>query len=92
MIWLGEKRGYLTDWSTQLWVRATGKRLDPTDYPWLEGPVGPTRGIGRGFFEGRERIHVYPADDNDARADHVLRIWGAVFLRLHYRLRRIPPQ
>jgi hypothetical protein len=35
----------------------------------------------------RERIHVY-ADGRDVRADHVLRVWGFGFLRLHYRLRR----
>ena len=36
----------------------------------------------------QETIHVYPGEGNAVRADHVLRIWGAVFLRLHYRLRR----
>ena len=35
----------------------------------------------------RERIHVYAGTD-DVRADHVLSLWGAEFLRLHYRLRR----
>jgi hypothetical protein len=34
----------------------------------------------------RESIHVYPLD-GDIRADHVLSLWGATFLRLHYRLR-----
>ena len=35
----------------------------------------------------RERIHVYSVDGDDVRADHVLSLWGATFLRLHYRLR-----
>ena len=35
----------------------------------------------------RESIHVYPAESGDVRADHVLTLWGATFLRLHYRLR-----
>jgi hypothetical protein len=35
----------------------------------------------------RERIHVYPVDGDAVRADHVLSLWGATFLRLHYRLR-----
>lgn len=35
----------------------------------------------------RETIDVYPAEDRAARADHILRFCGAVFLRLHYRLR-----
>ena len=36
----------------------------------------------------RESIRVYPAENGDVRADHVLWIFGLVFLRLHYRLRR----
>jgi len=35
----------------------------------------------------RERITVYPAELNTARADHVLWFWGMQFLRLHYRMR-----
>jgi hypothetical protein len=34
----------------------------------------------------KETIHVYPAAAGQVRADHVLRIWGRTFLRLHYRL------
>lgn len=34
----------------------------------------------------RETIHVYAAG-GDVRADHVFTLWGATFLRLHYRLR-----
>ena len=34
----------------------------------------------------RERIRVYRAD-GDVRTDHALSLWGATFLRLHYRLR-----
>lgn len=50
-MWLGAKRGYLTDWVTQQWVRATGRRIQLKDYPWLAGPVGQTTGIGHNFFE-----------------------------------------
>ena len=50
MMWLGEERGYLSDWITQLWVGFTGRRLDRADYPWLEGPSGGTRVIGQDFF------------------------------------------
>lgn len=35
----------------------------------------------------RESIHVFPSG-GDIRADHVLTLFGATFLRLHYRLRR----
>jgi hypothetical protein len=35
----------------------------------------------------RESIRVYQCA-GDLRADHVLTLWGATFLQLHYRLRR----
>lgn len=50
MIWLGDKRGHLTDWSTQLWVRATGRRVSAAEYPWLDGPIGATDRIGAECF------------------------------------------
>ena len=34
----------------------------------------------------RESIHVYSSEQQVVRADHVLTLWGKVFLRLHYRL------
>jgi hypothetical protein len=37
----------------------------------------------------RESITVYPSDSASVRADHVLRIWGVTFLRLHYKLTRV---
>jgi hypothetical protein len=49
-MWLGDKRGHFTDWTTQLWVKLTGKRVDLEIYPWLKGPVGKPEGIGSGFF------------------------------------------
>ena len=45
-MWLGEKRGYAIDWLTQLWVRATGRRVDLAAAPWLRAPVGATRKVG----------------------------------------------
>ncbi|HEY0794222.1 MAG TPA: hypothetical protein VGD64_00430 [Acidisarcina sp.] len=50
MIWLGEERGFLSDWVTQQWVCTTGCRVDIASMPWLDGPVGNTQGIGRDFF------------------------------------------
>ncbi|WP_035346976.1 hypothetical protein [Edaphobacter aggregans] len=50
MIWLGKKRGNLSDWTTQRWVQATGRRLVLSEYPWLDGPTGNTLGIGQDFF------------------------------------------
>ena len=57
VIWLGEKSGYLTDWVTQQWVKMTGVRVRLEEFPWLEGPVGRTRGIGKEFFEEYARVH-----------------------------------
>jgi hypothetical protein len=50
MLWLGESRGYLSDYVTQLWVRSTGREVDLSEAPWLRGPVGFSRGIGSDFF------------------------------------------
>lgn len=36
----------------------------------------------------RESIRVYASGVGEVRADHTLKLWGATFLRLHYRLRR----
>jgi len=51
MIWLGSKRGYLSDWVTQCWVKLTGRKLNLSFEKWLEGPCGKTVGIGSEFFE-----------------------------------------
>ena len=50
MIWLGERSGYLSDWVTQRWVCATGRRISIAENRWLDGPVGSTRLIGKDFF------------------------------------------
>ena len=47
---LGGRRGVLSDWMTQRWVQLTGKRVDLSDYPWLEGPIGDVELIGSAFF------------------------------------------
>lgn len=59
MLWLGEKRGQLSDWVTQQWVRATGRRITLADHPWLDGPVGDTRSIGSDFFTRYAQRHGY---------------------------------
>jgi len=50
-MWLGERRGNLIDWFTQQWVRATGRRVNLAEAPWLAGPVGSTRGVGLDYFD-----------------------------------------
>jgi hypothetical protein len=51
MIWLGDKRGYLSDWVTQRWVQLTGRSVKLADAPWLAGPIGKTTSIGSNFYE-----------------------------------------
>lgn len=45
MWWLDDQRGYLSDWLTQVWVKATGRPF-ADQYPQLIGPVGQRRRIG----------------------------------------------
>lgn len=40
-LWLGTQRGYLSDWFTQQWVRATGLRVLAEEHAWLDAPWGP---------------------------------------------------
>ncbi len=51
--------------------------------------VAATRGVvwARYVAAMRESIHVLPAENETVRADHVLTLFGARFLRLHYRMR-----
>jgi hypothetical protein len=48
--WLGARRGHLSDWTTQQWVRTTGRRVDLREDAWLDGLSAPTTGIGERFF------------------------------------------
>jgi len=62
MIWLGDRRGHATYWTTQLWVAATGQTASLADHPWLAGPVGDTRRIGGDCFREiamREGLSVH---------------------------------
>jgi hypothetical protein len=43
--WLGPERGHLSDWTTQQWVRRTGRRIELRDEPWLDGPWAPPTGL-----------------------------------------------
>jgi hypothetical protein len=49
-MWLGDRRGHLSDWLTQRWVRATGRLVNLADAEWLRGPVGAASGIGSDFI------------------------------------------
>lgn len=40
----------LQDWFTQQWVILWGRKINPTDYPWLIAPFGEWNGIGEEFI------------------------------------------
>jgi len=44
------RQSCLTDWVTQLWVVATGRKISLAEHRWLSGPIGKTRRIGHNFF------------------------------------------
>jgi hypothetical protein len=65
--WLGPERGHLSDWTTQRWVRATGRRTELADAPWLRGPAAPPEGVGPGYFERYARengLTLLPDEDS----------------------------
>ena len=49
--WLGDERGYLVDWTTQQWVRRTGRVVSLSEHEWLAGPTAPPDRIGARYFE-----------------------------------------
>lgn len=68
MPWLGERRGYLSDWATQLWVKMTGRRVNLARRDWLSGPLGKTRGIGSSYFSELAQEHgLQILTDNQAK-------------------------
>lgn len=71
-----------------LTIRSEGSRFgDAGFYFFVEAATG--RGWARYVASLKESIHVFVDDRRELRADHTLSLWGATFLRLHYRMRRI---
>ena len=68
-------------------VRSSGRRFgDPGFYFFVE--AGQDQGRARYLKALKEGIRVYVDPRGQLRADHSLQLWGATFLRLHYRIRR----
>lgn len=68
-------------------VTSAGRTFgDPGFYFTVHQPNG--QASARYVSALQEYIHVYAATDACVRAEHVLKLWGFPFLRLHYRLRR----
>lgn len=68
-------------------VRSEGHRFgDPGFYFFVESEPG--RGWARYLRYLKESIRVFHDGRGEVRADHDLSLWGARFLRLHYRMRK----
>lgn len=68
-----------------LTLRSEGKRFgDPGFYFFVEDT--PERGWACYIASLHESIRVYVDEASVLRADHVLKLWGVTFLRLHYRM------
>lgn len=71
-----------------LLLSSVGERFgDPGFYFVVYDPSGPV--FAKYVRAMRETIHVYKAENSASRADHVLKLFGVIFLRLHYRMTRI---
>jgi len=82
MIWLGSRRGYITDWLTQRWVQLTGRRADLFSEPWLAGPIAPTTGIGADYFTSlasREGLQLEASDGAAGIVSTFTSLRGATF-------------
>ncbi|HSQ30934.1 MAG TPA: hypothetical protein VLN49_13840 [Gemmatimonadaceae bacterium] len=67
-------------------IVSAGKRFgDPGFYFTVRAGEGEV--WARYVASLEESIRIYAAEGGSVRADHVLTLWGATFLRLHYRLR-----
>lgn len=50
------------DWLTQQWVIFRGRKINPTEFPWLIGPFGNLSFIGENFvneFAAREKLTIH---------------------------------
>ncbi len=82
MWWLGEQRGYLSDWLTQQWVKRTGRSLAP--YPELLGPVGTRRRIG--FDQPEQLAQTLHLTLDTPQAGGLLQDTAALFPGVHPRV------
>jgi hypothetical protein len=68
-------------------LRSEGTRFgDPGFYFFVQSEPG--HGWARYVSSFKERLHVFVNECGGLSADHVLSIWGAQVLRLHYEMRR----
>lgn len=80
--------GGLLDSGSRAWWRLVG-RISATE---KSGPSSAAMARGRVSVARvplHETFHVYVDDEGVLRTDHVLDLWGARVLQLHYRLTRV---
>lgn len=59
-------RGAFSDWTTQQWVKLTGRRISLDEYTWLQGPIAGRGGVGRSFFRDLAREKGWSIRDGGA--------------------------
>jgi hypothetical protein len=86
--WLGARRGFLSDWTTQQWVRATGKRIEFSAAPWLRGPCAPPTGLRETDFAryaADEGLSILPDSGEVGLLDDVAALRSERFDPAHIR-------
>jgi hypothetical protein len=62
-MYINDRKGYLQDWITQVWVKVTGRTFNLKKDEWLVGPVGSTRLIKDRFIHDlaqKEDLQICP--------------------------------
>jgi hypothetical protein len=67
-MYINKRAGYLQDWITQVWVKATGRLLHHEKDQWLLGPIGDTRVIGEAFIRQLAEKENLQIKENDTGA------------------------
>lgn len=65
-MWLGNKKGYLQDWITQIWVKATGKKFIEKEVDWLLSPIGKPDKIADSYLDELIKTNGYVLRKNVA--------------------------
>lgn len=66
-------------------LHSSGRRFGDPGFYFVVS-AGPGRAWARYVAAMKESIHVYPVSENELGTDHEFRLFGARYLRLHYRL------
>jgi hypothetical protein len=70
-------------------LHSSGRRFGDPGFYFVVS-AGPGRAWARYVAAMKESIHVYPVSENELGTDHEFRLFGARYLRLHYKLQSHP--